>query len=92
MELINQVVPLPSIPNAVVKKGLEMVDRASAEGLDFGMDMVPYIMANTTIMAVFPPWSNIGGTQEFLKRLADQSTWMEIKKDMQNVIPQWPPF
>ena len=92
MELINHVVPLPSIPNAAVKKGLEMVDRASAEGLDFGMDIVPYIMANTTIMVVFPPWSHIGGTQEFLKRLAGQATWMEIKKDMQNVIPQWPPF
>jgi len=91
-ESINKVVPLPTFPNAAVKKGLELVDRASAEGLDFGMDIVPYIMANTTIMALFPPWSLIGGTQELLKRIADQATWIEIKKDMQNVIPQWPPF
>jgi N-acyl-D-amino-acid deacylase len=92
VESINQVVPLPTFPNGAVKKGLELVDRAAAEGLDFGMDLVPYIMANTTITAIFPPWSNIGGTRDLLKRLADNATWLEIKKDMQNVIPQWPPF
>jgi N-acyl-D-amino-acid deacylase len=92
IEFINQMVPIPSFPNAALKKGLEIVDRASAEGLDFGMDIVPYIMANTTIMALFPPWAHIGGTQDLLKRIADQATWMEIKKDMRNVIPQWPPY
>ncbi len=92
MESINSLIPLPSIPNAAVKKGLAIVDQAAAEGLDFGMDIVPYIMANTTITAVFPPWSYLGGTGAFLKRLADDRTWADMKNDMQTVTPKWPPW
>ena len=67
IESINRVVPLPTMPNAALKEGLAIVDREAAEGLDFGMDMVPYIMANTTMAALFPPWSHVGGTEELLK-------------------------
>ncbi len=81
------------MPNAALKEGLAIVDREAAEGLDFGMDMVPYIMANTTMTALFfPPWSHVGGTEELLKRLADERTWAEIKQDMRTIIPQWPPW
>jgi N-acyl-D-amino-acid deacylase len=92
LEFVNSMIPLPSFPNAAFKKGLAMVDEATANGLDFGMDIVPYIMSNTTLTAVFPPWAHVGGTQALLKRLADNATWLEIKRDMQNTVPQWPPF
>lgn len=92
IESINSLIPLPSLPNPALQEGLAIVDRETAEGLDFGMDMVPYIMANTTIAALFPPWSHVGGTEELLKRLADEGTWAEIKRDMRTIIPQWPPW
>ena len=92
IEFANKIIPMPGVPSAALKRGLEIVDKATSEGLDFGMDLVPYIMTNTTITAVFPPWSNVGGTGALLKRLADQRTWEEIKKDMRTVTPKWPPL
>jgi N-acyl-D-amino-acid deacylase len=92
IERVNSVIPVPTITNKALKKGLEIADREIARGLDLGMDMVPYIMSNTTISALFPPWSHVGGTEAFLKRLADPATWAEIKKDMRTVTPEWPPW
>ena len=79
LEAVNNIIPLPPIPNDALRQGIEIVDEATADGLDFGMDMVPYIMANTTITAVFPPWALIGGTQQLLKRLANDETWGKNK-------------
>jgi N-acyl-D-amino-acid deacylase len=92
IEFVNGLIPLPYIPNAALEKGLSMVEAATENGLDFGMDMVPYIMSNTELTAVFPPWAHIGGNQSLLKRIAEDKTWKEIKRDMQNVVPEWPPF
>lgn len=90
IETANRIFPIPSLPSKALDTALKMVDEASKEGLDFGMDMVPYIMANTTITMLFPPWSLIGGTDAFINRLTDNNTWKEIKKDMQTITPQWP--
>ncbi len=90
IEAVNKIIPIPSLPNKALTAAIKMVDDASREGLDFGMDMVPYIMANTTITMLFPPWSLIGGTDAFINRLADDNTWREIKRDMQTMTPQWP--
>jgi N-acyl-D-amino-acid deacylase len=80
------------LPNSALNEGLEIVNHAMDDGLDFGMDMIPYIMANTTLMAVFPPWALVGGTKKLIERLSGDNTWAEIKHDMQTVIPQWPPW
>jgi N-acyl-D-amino-acid deacylase len=90
IEAVNSVVSIPSLPSKALDAGLKIVDDATKEGLDFGMDMVPYIMANATVTMLFPPWSLIGGTDAFVNRLADKNTWQEIKKDMLTVSPQWP--
>ena len=90
IEAVNGIMSIPALPNKALATAIEMVDEASKEGLDFGMDMVPYIMANTTIAMLFPPWSLIGGTDAFINRLTDKNTWQAIKRDMQTITPQWP--
>jgi N-acyl-D-amino-acid deacylase len=90
IEGINSIIPVPALPSKATDAALKIVDDAVKEGLDFGMDMIPYIMANATITMLFPPWSLDGGTDAFINRLKDKHTWEEIKRDMLTVTPQWP--
>ncbi|GEM_PF-99786 len=92
IEAVNRVIPLPRFPNKALDEGLAIVNGALDEGADIGMDMIAYIISNTTTMALFPPWTHVGGSARFLQRLSDDKTWSEIKKDMQTVIPEWPPW
>jgi N-acyl-D-amino-acid deacylase len=92
IEFINRIIPIPPLSNKALDEGLAIVNRAMEDGLDFGMDMIAYIMANTTLMAVFPPWALVGGTKKLIERLSDDTTWAEIKYDMQTVVPEWPPW
>ncbi len=91
-ETVNRFIPLPGLPNAALKAGLEVVDQTLEKGFDLGFDMIAYIMANTTLMVVFPPWAHVGGTNRLIERLADNQIWADIKKDMQTVTPAWPPW
>ena len=61
LERINRIVPLPGVPNAVVKKGYKLVDQALDAGMDVGMDFVPSVGGNTTVTQLYPPWSLVGG-------------------------------
>jgi N-acyl-D-aspartate/D-glutamate deacylase len=90
IEAVNRVVHIPPLPSKALATGLEIVDTASREGLDYGMDMVPYVMANAPVTVLFPPWSLSGGSDAFINRLKDNKTWGEIKHDMMTVKPQWP--
>jgi N-acyl-D-amino-acid deacylase len=89
-EKINRIVPLPGIPNAQLKKGYRAVDRALEEGLDVGMDFIPYVMGNTTVTQLFPPWALIGGTEALLRRLADPADRAKIRHDVETVKDRWP--
>jgi N-acyl-D-amino-acid deacylase len=73
-----------------VARTLELHEQARAEGLDHGFDVIPYAAANTTFLAVLPPWSLEGGVPKLLERLGDRSTRARIKKDVATVIPTWP--
>lgn len=90
IEAVNRVISIPSLPSKALAAGLEIVNTASREGLDYGMDMVPYVMANAPVTVLFPPWSLLGGSDAFINRLNDNKTWAEIKHDMMTVKPQWP--
>ncbi len=90
IEGINRLVPLPSIPNAALQEGLAVVNHELTAGMDIGLDMIMYMMANTTLTVVFPPWAQIGGVEKLVERLADESSWRKIKKDMQTVKPRLP--
>ena len=73
-----------------VEWALDAHDRAVGDGLDHGFDVIPYTAANTTFLAILPPWSLDGGVPRLLERLRDPETRRRIKKDIAEVIPDWP--
>ncbi len=90
MERINGVLPLPGFPNPVLKKAYGIVDRAIEEGLDVGLDFIPYVMGNTTVTQLYPPWALEGGTEALLRRLADPAARARIRHDVETVTARWP--
>ena len=75
---------------AKVEETLGIHDRVRGEGVDHGFDVIPYTAANTTFLAVLPPWSLDGGVERLLERLRDPGTRARIKHDVEHVIPDWP--
>jgi len=78
----------PNWPKVEWTLGLH--DRVVAEGIDHGFDVIPYTAANTTFLAILPPWSLDGGVPKLLERLRDPETRARIKRDVAEVIPDWP--
>jgi N-acyl-D-aspartate/D-glutamate deacylase len=89
-EAINSVIPMPGLPNPALNKGLAAINQAIDEGLDIGMDAVPYTLGNTTVTVLFPPWANRGGRARLLERLRDPETRERIEHDIKTIIPTWP--
>jgi N-acyl-D-amino-acid deacylase len=73
-----------------VEQTLSLHERARDEGVDHGFDVIPYTAANTTFLAVLPPWSLDGGVERLLERLQDPDTRARIKRDVEHLIPEWP--
>lgn len=90
LEAVNRVLPLPGIPNPVLKKAMALVDDALERGVDVGMDFIPYTLGNTTVTQLYPPWANIGGTPALLERLADPETRARMRHALETVRPRWP--
>lgn len=90
LERINRAVPLPGVPNAQLKKGYQVVNRALEEGMDVGLDFIPYVMGNTTVTQLYPPWALAGGTDALLRRLADPGERARIRKDVETLKDRWP--
>lgn len=61
------------------KESLAMVDAAVARGVDVSSDQYPYAASSTGISVLFPAWSQAGGRQQLLARLADPDTRAQIK-------------
>ncbi len=90
LERINRVVPLPGIPNKVLQRAYGIVDRALDRGLDVGLDFIPYVLGNTTVTQLYPPWALEGGTEALLRRLGDPVERARIRRDVETVTARWP--
>jgi N-acyl-D-amino-acid deacylase len=73
-----------------IEATLSLHERARTEDVDHGFDVIPYVAANTTFLAVLPPWSLDGGVPKLLERLRDPETRRQIRHDIEHVIPEWP--
>jgi N-acyl-D-aspartate/D-glutamate deacylase len=71
---------------------LEREERAAAGGVPISFDMFPYTAAATTMLAIYPPWSLEGGVDRLLERLADPLERRRIERDIETLVPQWPPW
>jgi N-acyl-D-aspartate/D-glutamate deacylase len=75
-----------------IKRTVKLDEEARKRGLDIASDVIPYTTANTTLRAIFPPWALAGGVPELIKRLKDPETRKKIRRDIEEVIPKWPPW
>jgi N-acyl-D-amino-acid deacylase len=69
---------------------LELHEAARARGVDTGFDVIPYVAANTTLLAIFPPWALAGGVEALLERLSDPEQRQRIRRSIEEDIPGWP--
>jgi N-acyl-D-amino-acid deacylase len=69
---------------------IELHERARERGVDTGFDVIPYVAANTTLLAIYPPWALSGGVDALLDRLRDPEQRQRIARSIDEDIPGWP--
>src|SRR5918992_4195499 len=69
---------------------VELHEQARERGVDTGFDVIPYVAANTTLLAIFPPWALSGGVEALLERLRDPEQRAKIRRSIDEDIPGWP--
>ena len=69
---------------------IELHERARERGVNTGFDVIPYVAANTTLLAIFPPWALAGGVDGLLGRLRDPVQRQKIRRSIDEDIPGWP--
>jgi N-acyl-D-amino-acid deacylase len=69
---------------------IELHEAARERGVDTGFDVIPYIAANTTLLAIFPPWALAGGVDGLLGRLRDPEARARIRRSIEEDVPGWP--
>ncbi len=57
---------------------LRLHDEARSRGVDITFDVIPYVAANSTLLAIFPSWSIQGGVAKFIERLQDSKVRSRI--------------
>ena len=62
--------------------GLELIDKARAEGLDMTSDMYPYVAGSTSLVAILPEWAQEGGVQAIFERLMNKETRKTMTESM----------
>ncbi len=71
---------------------LEMEEAARAEGIQVSLDMFPYTVAATMMLAIYPPWSLEGGLEKLIARMKDEGERERIRVSIETVSPSWPPW
>ena len=69
---------------------LSLHEDARRRGVDTGFDVIPYTAANTTLLAIFPPWALSGGVDALLGRLRDPEQRERIRRSIEEDQPGWP--
>jgi N-acyl-D-amino-acid deacylase len=73
-----------------IEQAIELHEQARARGVDTGFDVIPYVAANTTLLAIYPPWALAGGVDALLQRLRDPQTRKKIGRSIEEDVPGWP--
>ena len=64
------------------KEALRIMENARMEGQDVTADQYPYILCNTNVSSILPPWSLEGKEQDVINRLKDPEQRKRIKHDI----------
>ncbi|WP_136798206.1 N-acyl-D-amino-acid deacylase family protein [Desulfosediminicola ganghwensis] len=71
---------------------IDLLDRASEEGLRVTFDQYPYTAGSTMLSAILPPWAHAGGTAQLLNRLADRECRKRMLDDIRTTPSSWDNF
>jgi N-acyl-D-aspartate/D-glutamate deacylase len=75
-----------------IERVLALEDAARAAGARLSHDVFPYTRAATMMSAIFPPWALEGGMPALLERLADDVTRRRLRRELEERVPEWPPW
>lgn len=64
-----------------VRRALDIVDAAIADGLDIGVDIYPYLAGSANLSQLLPGWAQEGGSDVVAGRLHDASVRSRIRED-----------
>ena len=64
--------------------------RPLGRGVEVGHDMLPWICAFTSLLAILPPRLYTGGMAKLLEQLRDPEVRKAVIKEMETALPKWP--
>ena len=68
---------------------LERIERARQEGVDVMIDVYPYVAGSTTLTALLPPWTYVGGVDALLACLGSPKERDRIRRDLESGLDGW---
>ncbi|MBI5115320.1 amidohydrolase family protein [Candidatus Poribacteria bacterium] len=71
-------------------RSYEATEQARARGVEIGYDLLPYGVASTTILGLYPPWMFEGGLTDFFERLEDKAIRERLVRDFKDNRVEWP--
>jgi N-acyl-D-aspartate/D-glutamate deacylase len=72
-----------------VRRALDLVDEANADGFDVGVDIYPYLHGNAPLAQLLPAWAQEGGPIVWQERLQDQGVRAEIRESWHHRAGTW---
>lgn len=72
------------------QKACQAVSRAMDRGVEIGHDMMPWLSAFTSLLAILPPRLYAGGFDRLFEQLGDPSVRRDIIREKENTVPRWP--
>ncbi|MCW2846626.1 MAG: D-aminoacylase [Marmoricola sp.] len=73
-----------------IGEAINVLENARRSGVDVATDCQAYVAGNTTLTAVFPPWSLEGGVHALVARLNDSRSRARIRSEVLHGVPTWP--
>jgi N-acyl-D-amino-acid deacylase len=71
---------------------VELLESAKAEGIRVSFDQYPYVAGSTMLSIILPPWTDDGGADKKLARLADHQLRQKMIYDIEHGLPGWDNF
>ncbi|PSR20445.1 MAG: N-acyl-D-amino-acid deacylase [Sulfobacillus acidophilus] len=68
---------------------LSLVQAARQEGQNVRLDVYPYTASSTVLTSCLPPWVEVGGPSDILRRLTDFHEHQRIFEDIQTGLAGW---
>jgi len=61
---------------------VDLIDGAIADGVDLTIDTYPYLAGSTTLSALLPSWSAVGGPEATISRLTDPAVRSRVAHEL----------